>query len=477
LHSLQRKMFPLRLSILDEVYQPRHENRRLRKSTLTEFEAVWAAELALAKGWPGVETILRDGRCHEVVMWWAHHLGPDEQKELLTSGAVLPLLPVVEHFRDASDHDTLAEARELSEVDSHVIQTVRSAYEIEVGCGACHIGNITRPVANGTTCPADRRDPCMGEFRLHCNATQLGRQCCNGSVCKEMYLPASDVAVSSYSTRCVASTAADDESTLRSINANISPEAVSDRPLPPIFSSSFRTNGTYFNLTADYPTEPAGTVTMLFNQYGLGGMATIRVDFAPVCPFFQLHRHGLDANYGPCSVLFRNDTVSYAYHEAGVRCTYCKEDGTDPWNKDVLCPGNVLTRNVTINFNNTKNMTADLWEYEWFQDNYLILRQSRNWYFAPGSNIPLRVAEDLDTGHTDWYSFEEVASPGISDGEMMDGITGKEYYVNGRHGRKTGCPGPDQSKALKPGELPECTTVAGVNLRSSWPLTTPYEKD
>ena len=70
LHNLQREMFPLRLSVLDEVYQPRHENRRLLKSTLTEFEAVWAAELVLVKEWPAVESILRDGRCHEVIMWW-----------------------------------------------------------------------------------------------------------------------------------------------------------------------------------------------------------------------------------------------------------------------------------------------------------------------------------------------------------------------------------------------------------------------
>ena len=287
LHSLQRKMFPLRLSNLDEVYHPRNENRRLRKSTLTEFEAVWAAELALVKEWPGVESTLRDGRCHEVVMWWAHHLGPGEQEELLKSGAVLPLLPVVEHFRDASDHDALAEAGELSEVDSHVIQTVRSTYKIQVGCAACHISSNPISVANGTTCPADRRDSCMGHHRLNCNAAQLGRQCCSGSVCKEVFLPASDMALSSYATQCVPGTAANDESILGSINANVSPEVVSDRPLPPILPSSYRTNGTYFNETADYPTEPAGTENMLFNQYGLGGMATIRVDFAPL-PIFTV---------------------------------------------------------------------------------------------------------------------------------------------------------------------------------------------
>ena len=226
-------------------------------------------------------------------------------------------------------------------------------------------------------------------------------------------------------------------------------------------------NGTYFNETADYPTEPAGTVNMKFNQYGIEDMTTIRVDFAPVCPFLQLHRLGLDANYGPCSIIFRNDTVSYAYHDEGVRCTYCKEDGTDPWNKDNMCPASVLMPNLTINFNNTKNVTVDLWSFEWFQSNFLILAQSRNWYFAPGSNIPLRVAEDLDTGYSDFYSFEEVASPGVSDEEMMDGILGREYHVNGRHGRKMGCPGNDQSKALKPGELPECTTVVGNNVRKA----------
>ena len=172
----------------------------------------------------------------------------------------------------------------------------------------------------------------------------------------------------------------------------------------------------------------------------------------------------------------RPNTVSYAYHKEGVRCTYCQEEGANPWNKDNMCPGSVLTPNVTINFNNTKNMTVDLWRYEWWSKNGLMARNLRNWYFAPGSNIPLRVAEDLDTGHTDFHSFEEVASPGVSDKEMMDGIVDlKEYHVNGIDWKGqpdlTGCPGPDQFKALKPGELPECSTGFAINARKTWPQT------
>jgi len=485
LHTLQRKMFPMRLPILDEVYQPRHENRRLRKSNLTEFEAVWAAELTLAKEWPGVENTLRDGRCHEVIMWWAHHLGPDEQKELLISGAVLPLLPEMEHFSDGSDDDAVAEAREFSLVDSHVMQTVRSSYKINVGCGACHITKKSQDAVNGTTCPAGLHDPCMGLNRLSCHPTDAGKQCCAGSVCKERYFPASDIYPGKFDYMCVNPNVSLETASDRSVhpalreyalrNESATPTSRSTAPpllRAPILPSSFRANGTYFNESADHPTEPAGTSTLRFNQYGIGDLPTIRVDFAPSCPFFQLLRPGLEANYGPCTVLYRNNTVSYVYHDQFVKCTYCKEDGTAPWHQDNMCTASVLSPNLTIQFNNTKNMTVDMWRFDWFQNNFLVLAQLRDWYFTRGSNIPLRVAEDLNTGHTDWYEFEEVASPGISDYEFMEegvGARGHEYHIQGTNGKAKGCPGIDQHQGLKPGETPMCIVVAGINVRKVWP--------
>ena len=118
-----------------------------------------------------------------------------------------------------------------------------------------------------------------------------------------------------------------------------------------------------------------------------GGVATIQVDFAEVCPFFQLHKRGLDANYGPCSVLFRNNMVSYAYAKGCVRCTYCSDAGVAPWNKDNMCPGSVVTPYVTINFNNMENMTADLWRYEWFMDNFLILCELPECTTVAGVNL------------------------------------------------------------------------------------------
>jgi len=196
------------------------------------------------------------------------------------------------------------------------------------------------------------------------------------------------------------------------------------------------------------------------------------VDFGPVCPFYQLNKKGVEANVdGPCTVLYRNNTVTYAYQKHAVRCTYCKEDGTSPWSKDNFCPASVLTPNATILHNGTATLTTDLWTYEWYQNSFITLRNYRNWYMKPGTNIPLRVAEDLGTGFTDFTSYEEVPFPGVPDSELMAGMEDmEEYHIHGIRGEQKGCRGRDQRCDGIPVEEWECTSEAGVNTRKSWPL-------
>lgn len=480
LHRLQRAMFAMIVPSLDAVYQQQHDNRRLQKRTLAEHEGAWAAELVLARQSPALGAILRDGRCHEAVMWWAHHLGLSQQKALLETGLQtearsplsLPLLPEVRHFGTGA----AAAAADLDEVDPDVVSAVRKVYTNSVGCGACHVKSLPSQVRNGTVCPPSVHNGCMGQLRLHCISSSSSnsnsskqRQCCAGLVCQPVFIPASDTSFSINTTICAASGDDLEPGDGTTVFAGSGAPAAEPRTAP-IMPTSWRANGTYFNHTADDPTAPAGSVRFLFNQNGAGGFAAVRVDFSPVCPFKQLYKRGLESNYGPCSVILRNGTTTYAYHDQRVMCNYCDEDGIGPWNKDFMCAGSNLVPNVTISFNGTKSMTVDMWRYEWFST-FLAFRNIRNWYFLPGSNIPVRVAEDFDTGHTDFTNVETFPPPGIPDDAFLAGTADEtEFFINGLHGNKEGCPGPDQRKPLKRDDIPECVIVAGGYPRKAWPV-------
>lgn len=88
-----------------------HEDLRSLKAEQTEH-------LALSDGLLAEKT--RDGACHEMVMWYIHHLSESARKQIKKLYP-LPLLP--EHRHTGSDH-------------------VQQRYEEQVTCGVCHVADV-----------------------------------------------------------------------------------------------------------------------------------------------------------------------------------------------------------------------------------------------------------------------------------------------------------------------------------------------
>merc|ERR1719198_2492133 len=70
----------------------------------------------------------RDGACHELVMWYIHHLSESAREEV-KERVVLPLLPAHQH--DAPNSDDVTEAQ------------VHERYSEQVSCAICHVAPTT----------------------------------------------------------------------------------------------------------------------------------------------------------------------------------------------------------------------------------------------------------------------------------------------------------------------------------------------
>ena len=480
LYTLQTNILSLRAFHLDTHYQKKKDRRRLRFSSLDDFHQQWKTIRDMVTEFPNSKEAVLSGFCHEAVMWYIHHLHRQQQKKTLETSVSIPYLPETRFFQPGN---TDAAPPDLSDLPEESLEHVRRVYVHQIGCGACHIANVSVLPPNATHCPVPVSVPCMNLGQLHCNssAAQGAYQCCPGLVCEPVYIPASEVAFSLNTTRCAVS--ADIRSAFSSSVEGITPptadthmrkdvNTIRDTAAPPpapVLPASWIANGTYYNLTADDPSQPAGTVNFMYQEHGFNNQTTIRLDFGPVCPFKQLWKRGLESNYVPCTVLFRNSTVLYAY-QGQHACVYCSEDSVTAWHRDFLCSAaSTLRSNISISLHNAESVTVDEWRFEWWTTIFLVLRNYRNWFFVPGTNTPVRVSEDLDTGYTDFDQFTEVPAPGLSDEELTRGLTDLNVsYVAGLHGTRP-CPGPDERQFVKPDDLPECIFVQAIPIRRTWP--------
>jgi FtsP/CotA-like multicopper oxidase with cupredoxin domain len=118
---------------LDELYSASGDPRLLMESDDAKLKSVFAQELLLAdKDTSGtVHGILRDARCHTVVMLYVHHL-PSSTRDELHQHAVLPLLP-------ARAHQPRRALQHVSGLDSNATQFVASQYGDALNCAKCHL--------------------------------------------------------------------------------------------------------------------------------------------------------------------------------------------------------------------------------------------------------------------------------------------------------------------------------------------------
>jgi len=113
---------------LDELYSEVKDNRRLR-GELADMQSTWTHLNTIIKKHSDHEMlheIQRDGHCHEVVMWYVHHLSEDVKQVLRETGTKLPLLSYKSHGPECQQPADPA----LQEVCRHYGETVT--------CLSCH---------------------------------------------------------------------------------------------------------------------------------------------------------------------------------------------------------------------------------------------------------------------------------------------------------------------------------------------------
>lgn len=118
LQEMQRKLFHARSTDLDAVYHQEQDTRLMAHDSLASLEREQNQHAELASS--PVSDKVRDGVCHEMVMWYIHHLTEPARVELKKM-LVLPLLPSKQHQTPATP------------------DAVHTRYQSQVSCGICHV--------------------------------------------------------------------------------------------------------------------------------------------------------------------------------------------------------------------------------------------------------------------------------------------------------------------------------------------------
>jgi len=122
LHEMQRLLFNARTPELDAVYQGAADTRLMAHNDMPSLTAEQAKHQALI---PELHKKAADGICHEMVMWFIHHLSASAREEI-KQHLVLPLLPKEQH---QAPHPT----------EPAVHHEVHSRYTERTGCAVCHV--------------------------------------------------------------------------------------------------------------------------------------------------------------------------------------------------------------------------------------------------------------------------------------------------------------------------------------------------
>jgi len=121
---------------LQFIYSRSADNRDIGKCNIDDIKSRWGEMIDIAEGCDLDQTVLRDGHCHEAVMWFTHHLTKENRELLKSTGTAIPLLSTVEHTADTADMSLCQ-------------QQVYEDYHQKRSCSSCH---IIKP----EQCPMDR---------------------------------------------------------------------------------------------------------------------------------------------------------------------------------------------------------------------------------------------------------------------------------------------------------------------------------
>jgi hypothetical protein len=117
-------------SIYEDANDPRSLGHTMPAGTTAEhLEDRYMAEKALIAAAGDLEDMMRDGKCHEAVMWFVHHLSTEAQFEV-ASMVYLPLLPAVRHSVDPHG---------MSSTAMGAAGDVENIYFRQILCTDCHL--------------------------------------------------------------------------------------------------------------------------------------------------------------------------------------------------------------------------------------------------------------------------------------------------------------------------------------------------
>jgi len=124
LHATQLTLFNARSPALDNVYSGASDTRRMVHEHLASMQNDHQQQVREAEQ-SDLASKVRDGVCHETVMWYVHHLTETARQEVHTH-IVLPLLPEVQHVNLAPGAEDAA-------------QNVHERYNAQISCAICHV--------------------------------------------------------------------------------------------------------------------------------------------------------------------------------------------------------------------------------------------------------------------------------------------------------------------------------------------------
>jgi len=125
LHEMQRLLFDARSPQLDSIYMEAADTRRMAHANLAALEKEQAHVRGLKESDSSLAAMAHDGACHEMVMWYIHHLSASAREELKDI-LVLPLLP-----------DKLHEPPQAAAPNTQ--QAVHQRYSAQASCAICHV--------------------------------------------------------------------------------------------------------------------------------------------------------------------------------------------------------------------------------------------------------------------------------------------------------------------------------------------------
>jgi hypothetical protein len=143
MQQLQAMLYLLRDTSLNQIYAKVDDNRKMR-SAMADIEKEWSTLNALIEQHGDTDSsmlrnIQRDGHCHEVIMWYVHHLTEDVKVMLSANQKIhLPLLSDTLHSKacdgGGGEGDDIGADAEYAAAKERVC----NVYKEQVTCASCH---------------------------------------------------------------------------------------------------------------------------------------------------------------------------------------------------------------------------------------------------------------------------------------------------------------------------------------------------